>query len=43
MTFLAGFLLGIIIGAIIIIDLACIVVSGKENKDEFNRHNGPSN
>ena len=34
MTFLAGFLLGIIIGAIIIIDLACIVVSGKENKNE---------
>ena len=34
MTFLAGFLLGIIIGAIIIIDLACIVASGKENKNE---------
>lgn len=43
MTFLAGFLLGLIIGAIIIIDLACIVVSGKENKNEPSNHNGPSN
>lgn len=40
MTFLAGFLLGIIIGAIIIIDLACIVASGKENKNEYCNHNG---
>ena len=34
MTFLAGFLLGIIVGIVVLIDICCCVVSGKENKDE---------
>lgn len=34
MTFLAGFLLGLIIGVVAIIDIACIYCNRKENKDE---------
>lgn len=37
MTFLAGFLLGIIVGVVLLIDVCCIVVSGKESKDERDR------
>lgn len=37
MTFLAGFLLGVIVGVIVLIDICCCVVSGKESKNERDR------
>lgn len=41
MTFLAGFLLGIIIGIVAIVDIACIV--GRRKEDEHSGNNGTSN
>jgi hypothetical protein len=34
MTFLAGFLLGLIVGVVAIIDIACVVNLERKKKDE---------
>lgn len=34
MTFLAGFLLGLIIGVVAIIDIACVINEERKKKDE---------
>lgn len=35
--FIAGFLLGIIVGVIVLIDICCYTVSGKESKRDNDR------